>query len=106
MGNSKINYCFRTSNRGRKSSLDSVVNQSIDELEETQNEELKEELQSLEKLEKKGADRKKQAEQSAQKLKELLSEKTVDIQIDNINRLKRLLKTSGILVYIKKLIDQ
>ena len=76
------------------SSLDSVVNQSIDELEETQNEELKEELQSLEKLEKKGADRKKQAEQSAQKLKELLSEKTVDIQIDNINRLKRLLKTS------------
>ena len=36
------------------SSLDSVLNQSIDELEGTQNEELKEELQSLEKLEKKG----------------------------------------------------
>ena len=76
------------------SSLDSVVNQSIDEIEGTQNEELQEELQTLEKLEKKGADRKKQAEQSTQKLKELLSEKTVDIQIDNINRLKRLLKTS------------
>ena len=75
-------------------SLDSVLDQSINELEETQNEELKEELQSLEKLEKKGDDRKKQAEQSAEKLKELLSEKAVDIQIDNINRLKRLLKTS------------
>ena len=74
-------------------SLDSVLDQSINEL-ETQNEELKEELQSLKKLEKKGDDRKKQAEQSAEKLKELLSEKAVDIQIDNINRLKRLLKTS------------
>ena len=75
-------------------SLDSVLAQSVNELETTENDELKKELKSIEKLETKGDDRKKQAEESAQKLKELMSLKTADIQIDNVNRLKRLLKTS------------
>tara|TARA_B100000900_G_scaffold410649_1_gene428835 strand:- start:5581 stop:8100 length:2520 start_codon:yes stop_codon:yes gene_type:complete len=74
--------------------LDSVINTSINELNNTDKEELKEELNKLESLNKSGDRRKEQAKDSAQKLKQLLTESTVDIQSENVERLKRMLKNS------------
>ena len=74
--------------------LDSVINTSINELNTTDKEELKEELNKLESLEKSGGQREEQAKDSAQKLKQLLAESTVDIQSENVERLKRMLKNS------------
>lgn len=74
--------------------LDSVINTSINELNTTDKEELKEELNKLESLDKSGDQREEQAKDSAQKLKQLLAESTVDIQSENIERLKRMLKNS------------
>ena len=74
--------------------LDSVINTSINELNTTDKEELKEELNKLESLEKSGGQREEQAKDSAQKLRQLLAESTVDIQSENVERLKRMLKNS------------
>ena len=74
--------------------LDSVINSSINELNTTDKEELKEELNKLESLDKSGDQREEQAKDSAQKLKQLLAESTVDIQSENVERLKRMLKNS------------
>ena len=74
--------------------LDSVINTSINELNTTDKEELKEELNKLESLDKSGDQREEQAKDSAQKLKQLLAESTVDIQSENVERLKRMLKNS------------
>ena len=74
--------------------LDSVINTSINELNTTDKEELKEELDKLESLDKSGDQREEQAKDSAQKLKQLLAESTVDIQSENVERLKRMLKNS------------
>lgn len=74
--------------------LDSVINTSINELNTTTKEELKEELNKLESLDKSGGQREEQAKDSAQKLKQLLAESTVDIQSENVERLKRMLKNS------------
>lgn len=74
--------------------LDSVINTSINELNTTAKEELREELNKLESLDKSGDQREEQAKKSAQKLKELLAESTVDIQWENVERLKRMLKNS------------
>jgi hypothetical protein len=74
--------------------LDSVINTSINELNATDKEELKEELNKLESLDKSGGQREEQAKDSAQKLKQLLAESTVDIQSENVERLKRMLKNS------------
>jgi len=74
--------------------LDSVINTSINELNTTTKEELREELNKLESLDKSGGQREEQAKDSAQKLKQLLAESTVDIQSENVERLKRMLKNS------------
>ena len=74
--------------------LDSVINTSINELNTTDKKELQEELDKLESLDKSGNQREEQAKDSAQKLKQLLAESTVDIQSENIERLKRMLKNS------------
>ena len=74
--------------------LDSVINTSINELNTTDKEELKEELNKLESLDKSGDQREEQAKDSAKKLKQLLAESTVDIQSENVERLKRMLKNS------------
>ena len=74
--------------------LDSVINTSINELNTTDKEELKEELNKLESLDKSGGQREEQAKESAQKLRQLLAESTVDIQSENVERLKRMLKNS------------
>ena len=74
--------------------LDSVINSFINELNTTDKEELKEELNKLESLDKSGDQREEQAKDSAQKLKQLLAESTVDIQSENVERLKRMLKNS------------
>ncbi len=74
--------------------LDSVINTSINELNTTDKEELREELDKLESLDKSGGQREEQAKDSAQKLKQLLAESTVDIQSENVERLKRMLKNS------------
>ena len=74
--------------------LDSVINTSINELNTTDKEELKEELNKLESLDKSGDKREEQAKDSAKKLKQLLAESTVDIQSENVERLKRMLKNS------------
>ena len=74
--------------------LDSVIDFSIDELNNTDKKELQEELNKLESLDKSGDQREEQAKDSAQKLKQLLAESTVDIQSENVERLKRMLKNS------------
>lgn len=74
--------------------LDSVINTSINELNTTDKEELREELDKLKSLDKSGGQREEQAKDSAQKLKQLLAESTVDIQSENVERLKRMLKNS------------
>ena len=74
--------------------LDSVINTSINELNTTDKEELKKELDKLESLDKSGDQREEQAKDSAQKLRQLLAESTVDIQSENVERLKRMLKNS------------
>ena len=74
--------------------LDSLINESIEELEDSEKEEVQEELKELKGLDKEGQKREDQAKESAQKLKQLLAESTVDIQRDNIERIKRLLKNS------------
>ena len=74
--------------------LDSVIKNSINELNATDKDELKEELNKLESLDKSGDQREEQAKDSAQKLKQLLAESTVDIQSENVERLKRMLKNS------------
>ena len=74
--------------------LDSVINTSINELNTIDKEELREELDKLESLDKSGVQREEQAKDSAQKLKQLLAESTVDIQSENVERLKRMLKNS------------
>ena len=74
--------------------LDSVINTSVNELNTTDKEELREELDKLESLDKSGSQREEQAKDSAQKLKQLLAESTVDIQSENVERLKRMLKNS------------
>ncbi len=80
--------------RETNEALDSLINESIEELEDSEKEEVQEELKELKELDKEGQKREDQAKESAQKLKQLLAESTVDIQIDNIKRIKRLLKNS------------
>ena len=80
--------------RETNKALDSIINESIEELKDSEKEEVQEELKELKGLDKEGQKREDQAKESAQKLKQLLAESTVDIQIDNIERIKRLLKNS------------
>ena len=80
--------------RETNEALDSLINESIEELENSEKEEVQDELKELKGLDKEGQEREDQAKDSAQKLKQLLAESTVDIQIDNIERIKRLLKNS------------
>ena len=80
--------------RETNEALDSLINESIEELKNSEKEEVQEELKDLKGLEKQGQEREEQAKESAEKLKQLLAESTVDIQIDNIERIKRLLKNS------------
>ena len=80
--------------RETNEALDSLINESIEQLEDSEKEEVQEELKELKGLDKEGQKREDQAKESAQKLKQLLAESTVDIQIDNIERIKRLLKNS------------
>jgi len=80
--------------RETNKALDSLINESIEELEDSDKDEVQEELKQLKGLDKEGQKREDQAKDSAQKLKQLLAESTVDIQMDNIERIKRLLKNS------------
>ena len=80
--------------RETNEALDSLINESIEELEDSEKEEVQEELKELKGLDKEGQEREDQAKESAKRLKQLLAESTVDIQIDNIERIKRLLKNS------------
>ena len=80
--------------RETNEALDSLINESIEELESSEKEEIQYELKELKGLQKEGQEREDQAKESAEKLKQLLAESTVDIQIDNIERIKRLLKNS------------
>ena len=80
--------------RETNDALDSLINESIEELENSENKAIQDEINQLKQLDKEGQEREEQAKESAQKLKQLLAESTVDIQIDNIERIKRLLKNS------------
>ena len=80
--------------RETNDALDSLINESIKELENSENKAIQDEINQLKQLDKEGQEREEQAKESAQKLKQLLAESTVDIQIDNIERIKRLLKNS------------
>ena len=80
--------------RETNEALDSLINESLEELEDSEKEEVQDELKELKDLDKEGQEREEQAKESAEKLKQLLAESTVDIQIDNIERIKRLLKNS------------
>ena len=80
--------------RETNEALDSLINESIEELKDSEKKEVQDELKELRELDKEGQEREDQAKESAQKLKQLLAESTVDIQIDNIERIKRLLKNS------------
>ena len=80
--------------RETNEALDSLINESIEELKDSEKEGVQEELEELKGLDKEGQEREEQAKESAEKLKQLLAESTVDIKIDNIERIKRLLKNS------------
>ena len=73
--------------RETNEALDSLINESIEELENSEKEEVQDEIKELKDLEKEGQEREEQAKESTEKLKQLLAESTVDIQIDNIERI-------------------
>lgn len=78
----------------KDASLDSAIVDLVEDLENTDKPELQEVLKQVKSLDEQGKDRKEEAKDSAEKLKEVLVESTVEVQADNIERIKRLLKKS------------
>lgn len=79
---------------GSNTPLDSAIMELTDELSDSKDEELKDAAKSAQEIPSEGEQRKKQAKEAAQKLKEALAEAQASVSEDNVERIKRLLKSS------------
>jgi hypothetical protein len=75
-------------------SLDSAIVVLMKDLDKDLDKQEKEALEEIKQLPKSGEDRKDKASEAAKKLRELLNEEVVSVNEENIERIKRLLKTS------------
>jgi len=76
----------------RDEGLDSAVFKAAESLEDLGIEKLQPAIEGMKGMDKEGENREKQAKASSDKLKELLATNTVEVQEDNVARIKRLLK--------------
>ena len=76
----------------RDEGLDSAVFKAAESLEDLSIEKLQPAIEGMKGMDKEGENREKQAKASSDKLKELLATSTVEVQEDNVARIKRLLK--------------
>lgn len=74
--------------------LDSAIMELSEELSDSKDEDLKEAAESAKQIPSEGDQRKKQAKDAAKKLKEALAEAQASVSEDNVERIKRLLKSS------------
>ncbi|MDA0741757.1 MAG: hypothetical protein O2862_07545, partial [Bacteroidetes bacterium] len=80
----------------RNEGLDSAVFKAAKALEDRSIEKLQPAIEGMKGMDKEGRKREKQAKAASDKLKELLSTSTVEVQEDNIARIKRLLKSGWV----------
>ncbi|MDA0741053.1 MAG: hypothetical protein O2862_03965, partial [Bacteroidetes bacterium] len=80
----------------RNEGLDSAVFKVAEALEDFSIETLQPAIEGMKGMDKEGRNREKQAKAASDKLKELLSTSTIEVQEDNIARIKRLLKSGWV----------
>ena len=85
-----LNHVDTTANEA----LDSAIAELAEDLEQSEDEAIKEVAKEVQELPKQGEDRKEQAKDAVKKLQEALAEAEATVAEENVERIKRLLKSS------------